>query len=225
MLHLLPNLLDEGCDPKKVFPAYLWEVMDTLDFIIVETPKVARAFFKHFSYKTLLALPMKEYNEHTKEAELSTLLEKGKICGYLSDAGLPCIADPGYRLVEMARKCGIAVHAHVGPSSPLLALMLSGLNSASFTFYGYFPRELKDIHALMSPKILAHVFIETPYRNEQTLAKLLTLLKPTTKLSVALDLTGEKQEVHTYSVEEWKKKRIDLQKRPAIYIISMATSS
>lgn len=220
MLHLLPNLLDEESDPKKVLPPYLWEVMDSLQGVIAETPKVARAFFKHFSYKKLLALPMKSYNEHTTKEEMKELLTKGEVWGYLSDAGLPCIADPGYHIVEMARGMGIPVHAHVGPSSVVLALMLSGLNAASFTFYGYFPRELSDIHKWMSPHVLAHVFIETPYRNAQTLEKLLTLLKPQAKLSIAIGLTSSREEVHTYTVQEWKKKNIDVQKRPAVYVIS-----
>lgn len=223
MLHLLPNLLDEESDPKKVLPSYLWEVMDTLQGVIVETPKVARQFFKHFCYKKLLSLPMKTYNEHTKIDEFQDLIEpmaRGEIWGYLSDAGLPCIADPGYQLVRLAHKHNIPVHAHVGPSSVVLALMLSGLNAASFTFYGYFPRELSDIQKWMSPHVKVHLFIETPYRNQQTLEKLLPLLKPQSLLSIALDLTGGAQEVHTHTVQEWKKKKIDLDKRPAIYIIS-----
>jgi len=64
------------------------------------------------------------------------------------------------------------------------------------------------------------VFIETPYRNEQTLEKLLTILKPSVTLCVALDLTGQNQEVHRYTVSDWRKKTINVQKRPAVYVIS-----
>ena len=54
MLHLLPNLIDEESDPKQVLPSYLWEVMASLQGVIVETPKAARRFFKHFCYITSL---------------------------------------------------------------------------------------------------------------------------------------------------------------------------
>jgi 16S rRNA (cytidine1402-2'-O)-methyltransferase len=224
MLHLLPNLIDEESDPKQVLPSYLWEVMASLQGVIVETPKAARRFFKHFCYKELLALPIKSYNEHTKEDEFEDMMEpmgRGEVWGYLSDAGLPCIADPGYRLVRLAQKRRIQVHGHVGPSSVVLSLMLSGLNASSFTFYGYFPRELSDIHKWMSSHVKVHVFIETPYRGQQTLEKLLSLLKPQSLLSIAIDLTGARQEVHTHTIQEWKKKKIDLEKRPAVYLISI----
>ncbi|MBM3201328.1 MAG: hypothetical protein FJZ56_02845 [Chlamydiae bacterium] len=144
MLHLLPNFLAEDTDAKKIFPPSIYEVFPTLDVLIVETPKEARAYLKRLLasdpelYKRLLSLPMKEYNEHTTDKEISELLEKSKNFAYLSDAGLPCIADPGYKLVKLAKDLGIEVMAHIGPSSVILALMLSGMNAASFTFYGNF---------------------------------------------------------------------------------------
>lgn len=221
-LHLLPNLLDEEGDPKEAFPPSLWPVMDRLDGIISETPKVARRFFRHFSYKELLALPMESYNEHTRDGDFTDLIApmlRGETWGFVPDAGLPCIADPGYRLVDLARKKGIKVHAHVGPSSIIQAILLSGLPSQSFAFHGYFPHKIDEAKRLLASNINLHLFIEAPYRNMQLLGKLKEILKPKDQLAVAVDLMKPTEEVFCHDIKTWKSKSVSLHKRPAIYMV------
>lgn len=115
-LILLPNLLDEE---EKHFENYLPKSVEywvrQLDGIIAESEKGGRYFLRRFSYpegRTFRDIPIKLLNEHTPDAELSALLEpvlQGQIWGLVSDAGLPCVADPGAKLVYLARKKQVAL--------------------------------------------------------------------------------------------------------------------
>jgi 16S rRNA (cytidine1402-2'-O)-methyltransferase len=92
------------------------------------------------------------------------------------------IADPGQEICELAHKHQIAIKPLIGPSSIILALMASGLNGQEFKFHGYLPIEqkerIKEIN-IIQKKSGAHIFIETPYRNQ----KVLEDLNKTTKTS------------------------------------------
>src|SRR5690606_19465422 len=114
-----------------------------IDGIIAESPKGARRFLRHFSFEKfshISEIPTLLLNEHTHEKEKIELLApllKGETWGLVSDAGLPCIADPGSDLVFLARTKGIAIQSFPGPSSILMALQLSSLPAQSFAFHGY----------------------------------------------------------------------------------------
>ena len=160
-LYLLPNLLAEDGDLSLSIPQGIEEILYSLDGFFVETPKVARKFLKHFDFERLRDKPMEiidrksdDFSEHLK------LLKSGNY-GLLSDCGLPCIADPGARLVYLAKNAGVDVQAIPGPSSIFLALMLSGLYSQKFTFYGYMPVRIDK--SIRQDKAL-QVYIQTPYK-------------------------------------------------------------
>ncbi|MBM3192385.1 MAG: SAM-dependent methyltransferase [Chlamydiae bacterium] len=208
-LYLLPNLLHPEANPNLSFVRGLKEVVDSLDGFFVETPKEARVYLKHFDFDKLKIKPMEEIQEKN---DLSPLV-RGEKWGVISDAGLPCIADPGAKLVRAAREKGIDVQAIPGPSSIFLALMLAGLESQSFIFQGYMPRD----HKIERLSYL-QVFIETPYNNEKTVEKLLSTLHPEDTLSIASDLTLPSQVVVTKKVKDWKERK-NFHKKPAIFLI------
>src|SRR3990167_11277920 len=118
-LYLLPNLLHPEADPNFSFVRGLKELVDSLDGFFVETPKQARVYLKHFDFEKLKTKPMEEIRDGVDLA----FLERGERWGVISDAGLPCIADPGAKLVHSAREKGIDIQAIPGPSSIFLALM------------------------------------------------------------------------------------------------------
>jgi len=166
-------------------------------------------------------------NEHTKEEEFKEIIKKIKDQKWalLSDAGLPCIADPGSKLVYLARENNIDIKAISGPSSIFLALMLSGLKAQSFTFHGYLPREEKDLFLKLEKiqkeaKEYTQIFIEAPYRSDKLYKTLLDKLDGDIYLSVAINLTSSKQRVFTKKVRELKKANISLEKEPAIFLFS-----
>ncbi|MDQ3101960.1 MAG: SAM-dependent methyltransferase, partial [Bacteroidota bacterium] len=102
----------------------------------------------------------------------------------------------------------------------------SGLNGQQFTFHGYLPRTPQErkvaIKKLESEALrsgVAQLFIETPYRNDAMLADLLQHCAATTLLTIAIDLTQPGGSAGTHSIEQWKRSRPELGKRPAVFIL------
>ncbi len=228
-LILIPNFLDDSAQPEKVFPPYNLNIIKNLRHYIAEHEKSARRFIK----KILPEVPQDELhftelNKHTVEADISRFLEPlkhGHSVGLISDAGMPAIADPGAIIVAEAHRQKIRVVPLVGPSSVFLALTASGLNGQHFEFHGYLPvkipeltKKIRRLEKESREQKKTQIFIETPYRNERLLQILLKHLSPTTLLSVAVDLTGEKEEIITASVKDWRYKKILLHKRPAVFL-------
>ena len=151
---------------------------------------------------------------------------QGQNVGVISDAGCPGIADPGAAVVEQAHIKRIKVVPLVGPSSILLAMMASGFNGQNFSFNGYLPidkgekkLEIKRLERLSIEENQSQLFIETPYRNNQMLESLINTLHPQTYVCVACDITLTTEYIRTQSANNWKKTKVDLHKRPTIFII------
>ncbi len=231
-LLLLPNLLAEELPHELFLPKSVDAAVSTIDGLIAENEKSARAFLRRFSYadgKHFSSIPLKVLNEHTKNEELDDLLQpllKKETWGLISDCGLPCLADPGAQLVLRAKERGVEVKAFVGPSSITLALMLSGLSAQSFAFHGYLPREedllVRKIRALekrSQQENETELFIEAPYRNQKLLSKLVETLSEKTYLSVAWDLTLPTEKVITQRIPSWRRNPLpDIAKKPAIFL-------
>jgi 16S rRNA (cytidine1402-2'-O)-methyltransferase len=151
----------------------------------------------------------------------------GRSFGLLSEAGLPCIADPGHQVVDHARAQGYDIVPLTGPSSIFMALMASGLNGQEFTFHGYLPikepaltKKLKYIQDQVTKTGYTQLFIETPYRNIKLYEKMLSTLQDQTKLCIAQDISSAEEWIDTKSVKAWKTQaKVDLKKAPCIFLI------
>ncbi len=157
---------------------------------------------------------------------------KGHDMGLLSEAGIPCVADPGAEIVMAAHRKGITVSPLTGPSSITLALMSSGLNGQEFAFNGYLPvkkserkKAIKVLEKRFESMGQTQIFMETPYRNLQLMTDLLSTCKDDTYLCVACDLTLPSEFIATKTIKLWKKEIPSLNKRPAIFIIGTAYSA
>ena len=146
--------------------------------------------------------------------------------GVLSEAGCPGVADPGADIVELAQQRGIKVIPLVGPSSILLSIMGSGFNGQSFCFNGYLPKEqkqrvtkLKELERRVYSQKQTQLFIETPFRNVNLFEDVLKNLNDNTKLCIAIDITLPTEQIITKSVIDWKTIKINLHKRPCIFLI------
>ena len=233
-LFLIPTPLGEGAE--HTVPAYVLAILHRLDVFIAERARTARRFIRRTDpVKPIDELIFFELNQHTPPETADTFLhpaEEGKDIGLLSEAGCPCVADPGARIVAIAHGKGIDIVPLVGPSSILLALMASGMNGQQFCFHGYLParrpeaaRELKKLEQLSGKLRQTQIFIETPYRNNGLLQEALKTLAPSTRLCIAADLTLPSEYIRTLTVEEWKSQNIpDLQRRPAIFLINSTFS-
>jgi 16S rRNA (cytidine1402-2'-O)-methyltransferase len=165
-------------------------------------------------------------NEHTVDTELEEFLnpiEKGFDIGLMSEAGLPCIADPGSKIVLLAHKKRYSVTPMSGASSIILALVASGLNGQCFTFNGYLPvkpaERLKMIKELEKKSVegAAQFFMETPYRNNQTLEAILTACRNDTYLCVAADISLSTESIRTKKISEWKRETVSLKDRLVVF--------
>ncbi len=231
-LVLLPNLLDESLSHELFLPASVPPAVQSIQGIFAESEKSARRYLRRFlSHDEMVRVPIRLLNEHTKSSELMELIQpvlNGETWGVLSDAGLPCLADPGAEIVWLARERGISVEALVGPSSIVLSLQLSGFSSQRFAFHGYLPREmdflqakLKELEMRSNKEGATQLFIEAPYRSAKLLEALLSTLKPTTRLCVSASLTTSEQKVVSQSVADWKagKAKMPLGKEPAVFLL------
>jgi len=218
----------------ETLPAVLTEKVDSLHGLIAESEKEARRYLKRFAFKegkTFRDIPIALLNEHTSKEELGALLAKvleGERWGLISDAGLPCIADPGALLVHLAKEKNVKVEAISGPSSVFLALMLSGIPSQKFFFQGYLERdpaklrlEIKSLEKEAKAKKCTQMCIEAPYRSVSLFTALLETLEDGTLLSVASDLTGPEQISETFSIRHWKKRPAPpILKKPTVFLFS-----
>lgn len=202
-------------------------IIQTLDGVIGESEKEVRRYLTRFVPRDVWEkIKIQELNEHTNPKEIEHLLKSGERWGLISDAGLPCIADPGAPLVALARRKQMEIEAVVGPCSLILALQLSGLEGQRFSFHGYLPRDAAELKAKLielervSKKERAtQIFIEAPYRSPKLFQTLLETLQPKTLLCVAQNLTAVAQRVNTQSIADWRHSNTVFEKGPAIFLL------
>ncbi len=227
--YLIPNFLGSGTK-DDIATNQLKKIYEIKEYI-VESEKAARAFLKTIEHP----LPQSDFefhllNEHSKAKEdLTPYFKnclKGGNLGLLSDAGIPCVADPGNRAVAFAHKNKIKVIPISGPSSIYMALMASGFNGQNFVFHGYLPVEqverIKKIKAMEQTLLSTgqtQLFMETPYRNKKLLEQLIKTLKPKTKLCVAININNENETIVSKEIAIWDINQENVDKQPAIFLI------
>lgn len=221
-------------DVEASLPAYNLQLLNGCHTFIVEELRTARRFLKHVGYQQSIdETTFHILNEHTKPAEIGHYLDpidKGEDVGLLSEAGLPCVADPGALVTRMAQSKCVEIVPLVGPSSLMLALMASGLNGQQFAFLGYLPVDrhqraaaIRSIEQTAIRTGQTQIFIEAPYRNNQMLEALSDTCHPETLICVACDLTLASQTVRTLTAAQWRKQRqnINLHKRNTVFLVGV----
>ena len=228
-LFLIPTLLADG-RVDSVLPEGTLSVIRGLAYFIVEEIRTARRFLiKAGITRTIDELTFLVFNEHSATTDLNEYLEfarSGHDIGLLSEAGVPCVADPGSRIVTAAHELAIRVVPLTGPSSILLALMASGFNGQNFAFSGYLPtdkllriKKIKELEKLILEKDQTQIFIETPYRNLQLFEALISVCRPDTLLCIAADISGDSEFIRSQTVATWKNQRPNIHKKPAIFFL------
>ena len=215
LLYLIPSPIGDVA-PAEVIPQSVLELLPRINHFVVEELRTVRRYLSNAGLKGKIdSLNFYLLNEHTPKEQVEKYLQIllcGEDVGLISEAGLPAVADPGAYLVELAQRADIEVVPLVGPSSLMMALMASGLNGQCFAFNGYLPvkepertKEIKELERLSAKREQSQIFIETPYRNERLLADFLQHCAPSTRLTVAADISMPTQFIKTKSIEEWRR--------------------
>ena len=230
MLFLIPAYLSEE-SPIDYFAPSIKEYILKTDYFFVENEKTARKVIKFFApekkQSDLKLFLLDKYSESNDLKEAQKLMKSGQDFGLLSEAGLPCIADPGNLMVKWCHENNIKVIPINGPSSIILALISSGFNGQEFTFHGYLPidkeqkkKQILFLENQVEKSGYSQIFMETPYRNNQLLEDLIKFLNPNTKLCIAANINLPTEEfIKTLKISDWKNKKPELHKIPAVFVL------
>ena len=179
-------------------------ILEEVDLVAAEDTRTANILFKMLGINNKTVSNYK-FNEKRQTNYLIAELESGRNVALISDAGTPCISDPGGVLVKAAADRGITVIGVSGASSVITALSICGFSLESFAFYGFIPRKLGDVKRLFASVsnsgIDVAVFFESPKRIKKTLAYM-SVETPQAKLCLCNDLTKKFERVYRGTPKE-----------------------
>jgi 16S rRNA (cytidine1402-2'-O)-methyltransferase len=227
-LYLIPTTIADNTQ-QQVIPNQVKDTLVGIKHFLAEDLRTARRYLSSLKvYPSIEELQFDLLNKETPTATIAQLMQplaNGFNLGVISESGCPGVADPGALAVAYAHAHGFQVVPLVGPSSILLALMASGLNGQQFAFNGYLPvdaneasKKIKELERESKVKNQTQIFIETPYRNNSVFMHLVKNLSPNTRLTVALDITGQQEVVTTQPVSVWKLRTVEWPKAPAVFL-------
>jgi 16S rRNA (cytidine1402-2'-O)-methyltransferase len=171
------------------------EVLSQVDCIAAEDTRVARRLLSHFNINNR-CVSYHDKNEIYRANELINLLCEGSSVALVSDAGTPCISDPGYRIVNLAKKTGVEVVSIPGPSAVTAALSISGLPTDHFFFEGFLPKKKgRQTRFIFLSELDASVVIyESPMRVIKTLNDIVEYMGEDRIVSVCREITKKFEE-------------------------------
>ena len=166
-------------------------LLKEVDVIACEDTRQTQKLLNHYAITTRTT-SYHEHNEMTRSAELVKEMQEGTTVALVTDAGMPGISDPGYRLIALAIRHHITVVPVPGASAFLAALVASGLPTDSFRFSGFLPAKRGERRAALeavrhSPR--TQVFYETPHRIVETLADVVEVLGEARQVVIAREVT------------------------------------
>ncbi len=179
------------------------EVLRQADFIAAEDTRVTLKLLNHFQIKK----PLVSYYEHNLRERGEMILARilgGETCAVVSDAGMPCISDPGEDLVRLCAENGIEVNVVPGPSAAVSALCVSGLSTSRFSFEGFLStNKVSRSEHLAQIKNASNtlIFYEAPHKLLATLTDMLRVLG-NRKIALCKELTKLHEQVMRTTLEQ-----------------------
>ena len=167
------------------------DILNEVDIIACEDTRQTIKLLNHYDIKNKM-VSYHKFNEESKSISLVDDLLNGKSIALVSDAGTPCISDPGYNLVSEARKHNIEVFGVPGASATVTALSISGLPTSSYSFLGFLSQDTskfnEEIDLIHDSKISTFIIYESPKRIVKLVEKLKEEFK-NANIFIASDLT------------------------------------
>lgn len=180
------------------------DVIAEVDFICAEDTRVTLKLLNHYDIKKQLI----SFHEHSSKADAQRIIDRllsGESCGIVTDAGMPCISDPGEVLVKMCAENNIDVKVVPGPSAVVSAVAVSGLSTRRFTFEGFLPVQKKERMERLEKlrhETAVMVFYEAPHKLKATLADMSDFFGGERMISLCRELTKLHEEVLRFTLEE-----------------------
>ncbi|MDD6283104.1 MAG: 16S rRNA (cytidine(1402)-2'-O)-methyltransferase [Oribacterium sp.] len=180
------------------------ECLKSVDLIAAEDTRNSIKLLNHFGIKT----PMTAYHEYNKFDKARYLVQEmlnGKNVAIITDAGTPCISDPGEELVRQAAEAGIRITSLPGPAALITALTISALPTRRFAFEAFLPAEKRERERILEE--LTHetrtmILYEAPHHLKKTLADLAETLGGSRKISLCRELTKKHEEAIRTTISE-----------------------
>jgi len=203
------------------------ETLRAVDVIACEDTRVSGNLLKAFEIKKPL-IPLHDHNELQDSGKIIDRIREGQAIALISDAGMPLISDPGYKLVQECRKAGIYITSLPGANSPLMALQLSGLPSDRFTFVGFLPSKTtarKETLSDYKSREETLIFFESANRIENSLEDILGTLGDR-RMALTRELTKMFEETRNGKVSEiLETVRVDPPRGEIVLIIEGASKN
>ena len=179
-------------------------MLEEVDFICAEDTRVTLKLLNRYEIKKQLV----SFHEHSSAADAEQIIGRlaaGESCGVVTDAGMPCISDPGEVLVKLCAEKGIDVKVVPGPSAVVSAVALSGLGARRFMFEGFLPvpkKERAERLELLRGETGLMVFYEAPHKLRQTLGDLAEFFGGDRRIALCRELTKIHEEVLRLTLSE-----------------------
>lgn len=180
------------------------EVLRSADRIACEDTRHSARLLNHYEISGKPLVALHDHNEARRAPDLVQAALAGETIAFISDAGMPGVSDPGFRLVRECHEAGVPVEVLPGPSAVLTALIASGLPCHAFRFGGFLPMKGGKRRTALSDGLATGetaVFFESPHRIAGTL-EMLAELAPDTPTCVARELTKKFETIHRGSAKE-----------------------
>lgn len=199
-------------NPRDASPR-LVEVLSTADAVAAEDTRRLTRLARELEFQVAGDIvSFYEAVEQLRAPQLLQRLDQGQTVALVSDAGMPAVSDPGYRLIASAAAAGHRITVIPGPSAVLAALVVSGLPSDRFCFEGFPPRKAGERRrwlTALAPDPRTSVFFESPRRLAATLAEAVAVLGPNRRAAVCRELTKTYEEVRRGTLAELAEWAVD----------------
>lgn len=180
------------------------KVLKEADIIACEDTRNTQKLLNHYEITGKKLISYHEHNEEKMSDKIIEYLSEGLDVALVTDAGMPCISDPGYVLVNKIRKEGLEITVLPGANAGLAALVASGIESYNYTFYGFLPRKTKDLRKKLEVILQSRttgIVYESPHRIKNLVEEIVKI-SPERELSVARELTKMFEQIETYKASK-----------------------
>ena len=183
------------------------EILNQVDIVLAESTNKTRILFDKFNIKNKISL----FNDFSSKKKIDSIVKnilRGQNIALVSDAGTPLISDPGSELIKAALKEKVKIVPVPGPSSPISALVASGLSTEKFSFHGFLPKKegaLKSFLKEINLDSKTQIFFESPKRIKKTLLTFQQLIDHDRKIVIARELTKIYEEFYRGKISDLKK--------------------